>query len=85
MLPRTGAHGRNALPAREIGQLGVWSVVQPTLVVYSILPFRVRYVIHGPIGRSQTAVVVSDRYAGYAHIDPSRRQMRWAECGRQVC
>ena len=31
-----------------------------------------------------TAVVVSDRYAGYAHIDPSQRQVCWAECGRQV-
>ena len=53
-------------------------------MIYSILPSRARYVIHDLIGQSPTAVVVSDRYAGYAHIDPSQRQVCWAECGRQV-
>ena len=53
-------------------------------LVYSILPSRARYVIHDLIGQSPTAVVVSDRYAGYAHIDPGQRQVCWAECGRQV-
>ena len=59
-------------------------MVQPSLVVSSILPSRARYVIHDLIGHSPKAVVVSDRYAGYAHIDPSRRQVCWAACGRQV-
>ena len=62
----------------------VWAVVQPSLVVYSILPSRTRYVINDLIGKTPTAVVVSDRYAGYAHIDASQRQVCWAECGRHV-
>ena len=56
----------------------VWAVVQPSLVVYSILPSRARYVINDLIGKTPTAVVVSDRYAGYAHIDASQRQVCWA-------
>ena len=62
----------------------VWAVVQPSLVVYSILPSRARYVINDLIGKTPTEVVVSDRYAGYAHIDASQRQVCWAECGREV-
>ena len=42
------------------------------------------YVIHDLIGPSPTAVVVSDRDAGYAHLDPSQRHVCWAACGRQV-
>ncbi len=62
----------------------VWAVVQPGLVVYSILPSRARYVINDLIGKTLTAVMVSGRYAGYAHIDASQRQVCGAECGRQV-
>ena len=63
---------------REGSANWVWGVVQPRLVVYSVLPSRARYVIHDLIGQSPKAVVVSDRYAGYAHINPSRRQVCWA-------
>ena len=63
---------------REGSANWVWGVVQPRLVVYSILPSRARYVINDLIGQSPAAVVVSDRYAGYAHLDPARRQVCWA-------
>ena len=63
---------------REGSANWVWAVVQPSLVVYSVLPSRARYVIHDLIGEQPQAIVVSDRYAGYAHIDPSRRQVCWA-------
>jgi transposase len=56
----------------------VWAVAQPPLAVFSILPSRARYVIHDLIGKKPGAFVVSDRFAGYAHIDASRRQVCWA-------
>ena len=69
---------------RQVGSGSPDLLLQPSLVVYSILPSRARYVINDLIGKTPTAVVVSDRYAGYAHIDASQRQVCWAECGRQV-
>jgi transposase len=56
----------------------VWAAVQPKLAVFSILPSRARYVIHDLIGKEPGAIVVSDRYAGYAYIDANRRQVCWA-------
>ncbi len=34
--------------------------------------------IHDLIGQAPKGVVVSDRYAGYAHLDVTRRQVCWA-------
>ena len=62
----------------------VWAAVQPLLAVFAIYPSRARYVILDFIGERCTATVTSDRYAGYAFIDAERRQICWAECGRQV-
>ena len=56
----------------------VWAAVQPLLAVFAIYPSRARYVILDFIGEQCTAVVTSDRYAGYAFIDPERRQVCWA-------
>ena len=56
----------------------VWTVVQPELAVFGLLPSRARYVIHGLIGQEPRAVVVSDRYAAYAHIPAEQRQLCWA-------
>lgn len=63
---------------REGSANWVWGAVSPTVVVYNVLPSRARYVIHDLIGEKPAAVVVSDRYAGYAHLDPQRRQVCWA-------
>jgi transposase len=63
---------------REGSANWVWGVIQPKLAVFSVLPSRARYVITDWIGQVPQAVVVSDRYAGYAHIDASRRQVCWA-------
>jgi len=56
----------------------VWAAIQPRLAVFSILPSRARYVIHELIGNEPSGIIVSDRYAGYAFIDPERRQVCWA-------
>ena len=63
---------------REGSANWVWGVIQPKLAVFSILPSRARYVIVDLIGQAPTGVVVSDRYAAYAHIDAGRRQVCWA-------
>ena len=56
----------------------VWTVVQPQLAIFSVLPSRARYVIHGLIGEQPPGVVVSDRYAAYAHVPAEQRQLCWA-------
>ena len=63
---------------REGSANWVWGVIQPKLAIFSILPSRARYVITDLRGEVPKGVVVSDRYAGYAHIDASRRQVCWA-------
>ena len=56
----------------------VWAAVQPLLAVFAIYPSRARYVILDFIGEKCAAVVTTDRYAGYAFIDPEHRQVCWA-------
>jgi len=60
----------------------VWGAVQPKLALYTVLPSRARYVIDSLIGEQPQAIVVSDRYAGYAHIAPERRQVCWSHLVR---
>ena len=62
----------------------VWAAVQPLLAVFAIYPSRARYVILDFIGQKCAAVVTSDRYAGYAFIDPERRQICWAHLLRDL-
>ena len=62
----------------------VWGAVSPKLAVYSLLPSRARYVIDSLIGEKPQAIVVSDRYAGYAHIPPEQRQLCWAHLLRDA-
>jgi transposase len=56
----------------------VWAAIQQRLAIYAVLPSRARYVIHDLIGEKPAAVVVSDRYAGYAYVDAQQRQVCWA-------
>jgi transposase len=56
----------------------VWGAASPTLAVYSLLPSRARYVIDSLLGEKPQGIVVSDRYAGYAHIAPEQRQVCWS-------
>ena len=56
----------------------VWAAIQKQLAIYAVLPSRARYVIHDLIGEKPAAVVVSDRYAGYAFVDAQQRQVCWA-------
>jgi len=60
----------------------VWGAIQPKLAVFELLPSRARYVIDDLIGKTPQAVVISDRYAGYAHLDAQRRQVCWAHLVR---
>ena len=62
----------------------VWAAVQPLLAVFAIYPSRARYVILDFIGERCTAVVTTDRYAGYAFIDIERRQICWAHLLRDL-
>ena len=55
-----------------------WTMVTPAGAVFSVLPSRARYVLDDLVGHEPAGVVVSDRYAAYAHIEPSRRQLCWA-------
>ena len=56
----------------------MWAAIQPNLAIFSVLPSRARYVIHDLIGTEPQGIVVSDRYAAYAYIDASQRQLCWA-------
>lgn len=51
---------------------------------FGIYPTRARYVISDLIGADCTAAITTDRCAAYAFIDPQRRQVCWAECGRRA-
>lgn len=62
----------------------VCAAVQPLLAVFVIYPSRARYVILDLIGEQCTAVVTTDRYAGYAFIDSERRQTCWAHLLRDL-
>jgi transposase len=65
-------------PREGPGGNWVWAAIQPQLAIFNVLPSRARYVIHDLIGQAPKGVVVSDRYAGYAHLDVNRRQVCWA-------
>ena len=64
----------------------VWAAVQPKLAVFSILPSRARYVAQSILGthdgQQPKGVIVSDRYAAYAFVDPDKRQVCWAHLVR---
>ena len=69
---------------REGGGNWVWGVVTPQVVWYSLLPSRARYVATSLVGEQFNGILVSDRYAVYDYVDADKRQVCWAECGRQV-
>ncbi len=71
-------------PREGFGSHWVWAAVQPLLAVFAIYPSRARYVIHDMIGEKFAGVLTSDRYAGYAYIDPQRRQVCWAHLLRDL-
>jgi transposase len=54
--------------------------------VFSILPSRARYVAQSILGthdgQQPKGVIVSDRYAAYAFVDPDKRQVCWAHLMR---
>ena len=71
-------------PREGFGSHWAWVAVQPLMAVFAIYPSRARYVIHDMIGEKFAGVLTSDRYAGYAFIDPERRQVCWAHLLRDL-
>jgi transposase len=71
-------------PREGFGSHWVCAAVQPLLAVFAIYPSRARHVIHDMIGERFAGVLTSDRYAGYAFIDPQRRQVCWAHLLRDL-
>ena len=69
---------------REGGGNWVWGVITPQVVWYSLLPSRARYVATSLVGEPFSDILVSDRYVVYDYVDADKRQVCWAECGRQV-
>jgi len=55
-----------------------WAVVTPTVVWYSLLPSRARYVATSLVGEQFNGILVSDRYAVYDYVDADKRQVCWA-------
>ena len=53
----------------------MWAVVTPTLVWYTILPSRARYVATSLVGEQFSGILVSDRYAVYDYVDADKRQV----------
>ncbi len=50
----------------------MWAPVQPLLAVFAIHPSRARHLILAFTGEKCAAVVTTDRYVGYAFIDPAQ-------------
>lgn len=73
-----------SLPREGQRSSWAWAVVQPELVLYTVMPSRARYVAQALIGKEPTGWLVSDRYAVYDWVDVQRRQVCWAHLLRDV-
>lgn len=73
-----------SLPREGQRSSWAWAVVQPELVVYTIMPSRARYVAQALIGQEPAGWLVSDRYAVYDWVDVQRRQVCWAHLLRDL-
>ena len=68
---------------REAGQrCWLWVVVTAVATVFVLAPSRGRGVIQGLLGPTFTGYLISDRWAAYTWIDPTRRQVCWAHLKR---
>jgi transposase len=68
---------------REAGQrCWLWVVVTALATVYTLAPRRGRGVFQGVLGAGFAGFLISDRWAAYTWVDPSRRQVCWAHLKR---
>ena len=52
--------------------------MQSNLAVFSVLPSRARYVIHGLIAAEPARTMVSDRNLVYANVHVGNREVYWS-------
>jgi transposase len=68
---------------REAGQRRwLWVVVTALATVFTLAPSRGRGVIQGLLGERFAGYLISDRWAAYTWLDPTRRQVCWAHLKR---
>jgi transposase len=68
---------------REAGQRRwLWVVVTAVATVFMLAPSRGSGVIKGLLGERFAGYLISDRWAAYTWIDPTRRQVCWAHLKR---
>jgi transposase len=60
----------------------LWTANTPDAVFLQIAEHCNREVFDALIGGSYPGIVISDRWNGYAHLDPNRRQLCWAHIKR---
>src|SRR5205814_774719 len=68
---RTGGDGR-----------ALWTANTPDAVFLQIAEHCNREVFDALIGSTYSGIVISDRWNGYAHLDPNHRQVCWAHIKR---
>jgi transposase len=60
----------------------LWTATTPDAVFLQIAEHCNREVFDALVGKNYPGIVVSDRWNGYAHLDPTHRQVCWAHVKR---
>jgi transposase len=60
----------------------LWTATTPGAAFFQIAAHCNREQFNALIGTSYSGIVVSDRWNGYAHLDPTRRQVCWSHLQR---
>ena len=68
---RTGGEGR-----------ALWTATTPEAALFVIAEHCNREQFNALVGTSYPGIVVSDRWNGYSHLDPNRRQVCWSHLQR---
>jgi len=63
-------------------RMWLWTAVTPLVTVFLVLATRGRTGAHALLGATFAGIVGSDRWGGYAWVDPTQRQVWWAHLRR---
>ena len=63
----------------------LWTASTPQAVFLEIAEHCNRDQFNALIGTSYPGIVISDRWNGYSHLDPTRRQACWSHIKRDFC
>jgi transposase len=63
----------------------LWTANTPDAVFLQIAEHCNREQFDALIGTAYSGIVVSDRWNGYSHLDPTRRQVCWSHLKRDFC